>query len=188
MTLVRVFQAGKSDCPAWNTRTKVIGSRKQSNDRQSPKSAPENRAEQNRISPRSSAWWLVVSFNQAALFHSGKDVISPDAMEGLEKVAAAMRKVPNPVRLEGHTDSIPIRTARFRSNWELSAARSIALMELLSTRFGVPQERLSVAGYADTAPIDTNETPEGRARNRRVDIVLLNEQGVIGEPEKLDRK
>ena len=131
---------------------------------------------------------LVVSFNQAALFPSGEDVISPDAMEGLSKVAAAMRKVPNPVRLEGHTDSIPIRTQRFRSNWELSAARSIALMEILSTRFGVPHERLSVAGYADTAPIAANDTTQGRARNRRVDIVLLNEQGVIGEPEKLDRK
>src|SRR5690348_10493033 len=90
---------------------------------------------------------LVVSFNQATLFPSGEDVISADAYEGLEKVAGAIVRLPNPVRLEGHTDSIPIRTARFRSNWELSAARSIALMELLSTRFGVPQERMSIAGY-----------------------------------------
>jgi chemotaxis protein MotB len=96
-----------------------------------------------------------------------------------------MKKVPNPVRLEGHTDAMPIRTLRFRSNWELSTARSIALMEILSNRFGVPHERMSVAGYADTAPIDSNDTPEGRAHNRRVDIVLLNEQGVIGEPLKL---
>ncbi len=129
---------------------------------------------------------LVVSFTQAALFPSGEDVISAYALSGLEKVAAAMRKVPNPVRLEGHTDSIPIRTSRFRSNWELSAARSIALMEILSARFGVPRERLSVAGYAETAPIASNETVEGRARNRRVDIVLLNEQGAIGEPQKAD--
>lgn len=147
-----------------------------------------NEIEDGRIQISMQPRGLVVSFNQAALFPSGEDVISPDAMEGLQKVASAMRKVPNPVRLEGHTDSIPIRTPRFRSNWELSAARSIALMEILSIRFGVPHERLSVAGYADTAPIATNDTPEGRARNRRVDIVLLNEQGVIGEPEKLDRK
>jgi chemotaxis protein MotB len=92
-------------------------------------------------------------------------------------VAAAMKKIPNPVRLEGHSDSMPIRTPRFGSNWELSAARGIALMEILSDRFGVPQERLSIAGYADTAPIASNDTAEGRARNRRVDIVLLNEQG-----------
>ena len=69
---------------------------------------------------------LVVSFTQAALFPSGEDVISPGAYEGLEKVAAAIAKMPNPVRLEGHTDSRPIKTARFHSNWELSAARSIA--------------------------------------------------------------
>jgi len=129
---------------------------------------------------------LVVSFTQAALFPSGEDVVSPDALEGLAKVAAAIRRIPNPVRLEGHTDSIPIRTPRFHSNWELSAARSIALMEILSDRLGVSPERLSIAGYADTAPIASNDTPDGRARNRRVDIVLLNEQGVMGEPLKAD--
>ncbi|HEY7335467.1 MAG TPA: flagellar motor protein MotB [Bryobacteraceae bacterium] len=127
---------------------------------------------------------LVVSFNQAALFPSGEDVISPDAYNGLEKVAAAINKIPNPVRLEGHTDSVPIRTARFHSNWELSAARSIALLELLSTRFGVSRQRMSIAGYADSAPVASNETEEGRAHNRRADIVILNEQGVIGEPAK----
>ena len=127
---------------------------------------------------------LVVSFNQAALFPSGEDVSSPNAYGGLEKVAAAINKLPNPVRLEGHTDSVPIRTARFRSNWELSAARSIALLELLSTHFGVPRTRMSIAGYAESAPVASNETEEGRARNRRADIVILNEQGVIAEPTR----
>jgi chemotaxis protein MotB len=131
---------------------------------------------------------LVISFTQAALFPSGEDVISPDAYEGLEKVSAAIGKIPNPVRLEGHTDSVPIRTPRFHSNWELSAARSIALMEILSGKFGVGQERLSIAGYADTAPIASNATQEGRARNRRVDIVVLNERGMIGEPVKAGGK
>jgi chemotaxis protein MotB len=127
---------------------------------------------------------LVVSFNQAALFASGEDVISQDAYDGLEKVAAAIAKLPNPVRLEGHTDSTPISTARFHSNWDLSAARSIAILELLSDKFNVPRNRLSIAGYADTAPIASNDTEEGRARNRRADIVILNEQGVIAEPAK----
>jgi chemotaxis protein MotB len=127
---------------------------------------------------------LVVSFTQAALFPSGEDVVSEEALGGLEKVAAAINRLPNPVRLEGHTDSVPIRTLRFKSNWELSAARSIALMELLSSSFGVPRDRLSIAGYADTAPIASNDDQVGRARNRRVDIVILNEQGVIGEPVK----
>ncbi len=127
---------------------------------------------------------LVVSFTQAALFASGEDVISPEAYGSLEKVAAAIAKMPNPVRLEGHTDSTPINTTRFRSNWELSSARSIAILELLSDKFGVPRSRLSIAGYADTAPVASNETEEGRARNRRADIVILNEQGVIAEPDK----
>jgi chemotaxis protein MotB len=127
---------------------------------------------------------LVVSFTQAALFPPGEDVISPEAYNGLEKVASAIAKMPNPVRLEGHTDSTPINTARFHSNWELSAGRSIAILELLSNKFGVSRDRLSIAGYADTAPLASNDTEEGRARNRRADIVILNEQGVIGEPAK----
>jgi len=127
---------------------------------------------------------LVVSFNQAALFAPGEDVISTGAYDGLGKVAGALGKMPNPVRLEGHTDSTPINTARFHSNWELSSARSIAILELLSTRYGIDRTRLSIAGYADTAPVAPNDTEEGRAKNRRADIVILNEQGVIGEPEK----
>jgi chemotaxis protein MotB len=127
---------------------------------------------------------LVVSFNQAALFAPGEDVISPEAYGGLEKVAAVIANMPNPVRLEGHTDSTPINTARFHSNWDLSAARSIAILELLSGKFSVPRTRLSIAGYADTAPVASNDTEEGRARNRRADIVILNDQGVIAEPAK----
>jgi chemotaxis protein MotB len=125
---------------------------------------------------------LVVSFAQAALFPSGEDLISPEAYEGLGKVAEAVNKLPNPIRLEGHTDSVPIRNSRFRSNWELSASRSIALLEILSTRFGVARERMSISGYADIAPVASNQTEAGRARNRRADIVVLNEQGVVGEP------
>lgn len=131
---------------------------------------------------------LVVSFRQAALFPSGEDSVLPDALPSLGKVAAAIVQVPNPVRLEGHTDSKPISTPRFRSNWELSTARSIALLEILTTRFGVPREKLSVAGYAENAPLASNDTEEGRARNRRVDIVILNEQGVLAEPPKPEPK
>jgi len=129
---------------------------------------------------------LVISFSQAALFPSGEDVISPSAYEGLRKVAEAIAKIPNPVRLEGHTDSRPIKNSQFFNNWELSAARSIAVLQILTERFDVPHERLSVAGYADTAPRASNDTEEGRARNRRVDIVILNEEGLKAEPTKLE--
>jgi chemotaxis protein MotB len=140
--------------------------------------------EAGRIQISMQARGLVISFNQAALFPPGEDVISPEAYDGLQKVASAIAKLPNPVRLEGHTDSTPINTARFHSNWELSAARSIAILELLSSKYGVPRTRLSIAGYADTAPVASNDSEDGRARNRRADIVILNEQGVIAEPAK----
>ena len=128
---------------------------------------------------------LVVSLKQAAFFPSGTDVIDPATAPSLEKVAGALKAVSNPIRIEGHTDSVPIHTARFRSNWELSAARSISIMELLAERFQIAHERMAIAGYADTMPVDANETPEGRARNRRVDLVLLNNYAIAKtEPAK----
>jgi chemotaxis protein MotB len=127
---------------------------------------------------------LVVSFAQAALFPSGEDVISTTAYTGIGKVAAAITRLPNPVRLEGHTDARPISTPRFHSNWDLSSARAIALLKILTERFGVPSNKMSVAGYADTAPVASNDTDAGRGRNRRVDIIVLNEQGMKGEPLK----
>ncbi len=125
---------------------------------------------------------LVVSFKEAAVFSSGEAVVSPASYPALSKLAAVIVKVPNPIRLEGHTDSVPISTSRFHSNWELSAARAIAIMDLFSSRFALPRERMSIAGYADIAPVASNETEAGRAKNRRVDVVILNEQGVISEP------
>jgi chemotaxis protein MotB len=128
---------------------------------------------------------LTISFRQAALFPSGEDEIAPEALTSIEKIARAMRKIPNPARLEGHTDSVPIHNSRFRSNWELSAARSIALLTMLTDDYGVSRDRISIAGYADTTPVASNETDDGRMRNRRVDIVILNETGLLGEPERL---
>jgi chemotaxis protein MotB len=131
---------------------------------------------------------LTISFRQAALFPSGEDVIAPDAYPSIQKIARAMTQIPNPARLEGHTDSIPIHNSRFRSNWELSAARSIALLELLTKRFEVPAVKISIAGYAETAPIADNGTDDGRTRNRRADIVILNETGLKGEPERTNSR
>ena len=123
-----------------------------------------------------------MSLRQATFFPSGEDTIDPATYSSLEKVATAICQLPNPVRLEGHTDAIPIHTTRFRSNWDLSAARAIAVLDLLTTRFSVPLQRLAIAGYAETIPIAANDTEEGRARNRRVDIVILNRQQLVNEP------
>ena len=127
---------------------------------------------------------LSISFSQAALFPSGGDDIARESYGSLQKVALAIKLIPNPVRLEGHTDAVPIHNLRFRSNWDLSASRSIALLTMLTEDFSVPAARISIAGYADTAPVADNETEEGRARNRRVDIIVLNENGLKGEPER----
>jgi chemotaxis protein MotB len=130
---------------------------------------------------------LVVSFREAAFFPSGGDMIPQETYSTIQKVAEVVTRLPNPIRLEGHTDSIPIRAGgRFRSNWELSAARSIAMMEVL-VEAGIPRDRVSIAGYAENAPVESNETAEGRMRNRRVDIVMLNKTGVSAEPASAAR-
>ncbi len=125
---------------------------------------------------------LVIGFREAAFFPSGEATISPDRLDTIAKVAEVVRRLPNPVRLEGHTDSVPIHNEKYASNWELSAARAIAMLELFANRFGVPKKRMSIAAYADNAPVASNDTPEGRARNRRVDIILLSRIGVQAEP------
>jgi chemotaxis protein MotB len=125
---------------------------------------------------------LVVSLQQATFFPAGEDTIAPATYPSLEKVAIAIRQLPNPVRLEGHTDSNPIHTLRFRSNWELSPARAIAVLELLSSRFQVPRERVAIAGYAETVPVASNDDEQGRARNRRVDIVILSGRQTLNQP------
>ena len=122
---------------------------------------------------------LVVTLPQATYFPSGQDTIDPATYPVVDKVVQVIQKLPNQVRLEGHTDSLPISNARFKSNWELSAARSIAMMELLAARYHVSQSRLAIAGYADNVPVKPNDTAEGRAQNRRVDLVIVSRLGLI---------
>lgn len=125
---------------------------------------------------------LVVSLREAAFFASGDDTLAPNSLSILEKISAVVQKLPNPVRLEGHTDSIPIHNSRFRNNWELSSARAIAMLEILSETYHVPRSRMAVGGYAENMPADSNDTEEGRAHNRRVDVVLLTQGGMLSEP------
>jgi chemotaxis protein MotB len=124
---------------------------------------------------------LVVSLREAAFFPSGGDAVDKASYPSLEKVAKLLQSLPNSVRLEGHTDSVPIHSARFRSNWDLSSARAIAMLGLFTEKFAIPHERMAVGGYADTVPVDTNETPEGRAKNRRVDVTILSQTALSME-------
>ena len=125
---------------------------------------------------------LVITLNQTAFFRSGSAEFDSAMYPTLGKIADAIARVDNPIRLEGHTDSIPIHNERFHSNWELSSARSIVVLELLATRFAISPGRMAVAGYADTEPVSSNDTEEGRARNRRVDIVVLSRDALRKEP------
>ena len=127
---------------------------------------------------------IVIGLKQTAFFPSGDDTIEPSVYPTVGKLASVLNGLPNALRLEGHTDSQPINTSRFRSNWELSAARSIAMLRLLDERFNVRRERMAIVGYADTAAIDSNETADGRGRNRRVDIVILSDSGMRVEPSR----
>jgi chemotaxis protein MotB len=89
------------------------------------------------------------------------------------RVAATVKDAPNPIRIEGHTDDVPIRTARYGSNWELSTARASAVVAYLIQEVGIEPRRLSAAGYGEFHPRVANDTQENRARNRRIDIVVL---------------
>jgi chemotaxis protein MotB len=117
---------------------------------------------------------LVVTLQEKSFFPSGDDAIYLDSYPAIARVAAVIASLPNQVQLEGHTDSMPIHTSRFRNNWELSSARSISLLELFQTKFGIDPGRFTVAGYAQNVPVASNDTAEGRARNRRVEIVILD--------------
>ncbi len=118
---------------------------------------------------------LVISLPQAILFPSGEDHILPGALPIVSQIAAVLASVPNKVALVGHADAVPIHNKRFQSNWELSAARSVNLLEVLSTRYGIAESRLSVQSYGSNDPKDSNDTEAGRAENRRVEILLLDE-------------
>lgn len=115
---------------------------------------------------------IIISLHEKSFFPSGGDAIYPSAFDSMSKVAAIIRDLPNPVLLEGHTDSVPIHNQRFRSNWDLSAARSIAVLQFFEARYGIAPQRFAIAGYADNLPVAGNDSDEGRSKNRRVDIVI----------------
>jgi chemotaxis protein MotB len=125
---------------------------------------------------------IVISLREKAFFSSGGEEVEPQAYGSIGKIAVVLGGLPNAIRLEGHTDSRPINTPHFRNNWELSSARAISVLMLLESKYGIPSRRFAVAGYADNAPVAGNDEDEGRARNRRVDIVILDKLAA-GAPE-----
>ncbi len=116
------------------------------------------------------------------LFEPGSATMRPAAAQVLAEVAEALREVPNDIRIEGHTCSLPTRSQRYPTNWELSTSRATEVVRYLITRERISPRRLSAAGYADQHPVARNSTAAGRAANRRVEIVLLRPNPMHGTP------
>ncbi len=116
---------------------------------------------------------LIVSLSEAGFFGSGEASLNPESATAIDTLADSLKGLTVQIRVEGHTDATPISTGKFPSNWELSTARASAVLARFIER-GIMPERLSAAGYAGFQPIADNASPEGRAQNRRVDVVIID--------------
>jgi chemotaxis protein MotB len=116
---------------------------------------------------------LVISLREAGFFDSGSATPRKETLATLRQIAASLSRSPYDLRVEGHTDNVPIHTPDFDSNWELSAARATRIARLFLELRAIPPDRLSAAGYAEFHPVASNATAEGRSENRRVDLVVL---------------
>lgn len=125
-----------------------------------------------KVQIRSDADSITISLADNLLFDSGSADMRPGSADVLQQVANALRGLPNDMRIEGHTDNVPVNSPDFATNWELSGARASRVLRFLDEQGGLDNE-LFLAGYAETQPLGDNSTPEGRALNRRADIVIL---------------
>ncbi len=136
---------------------------------------------------------LVISLREIGFFDSGSAKLRPGAEAALHRIATVLASQQYHVRIEGHTDNVPIHNSQFGSNWELSTARATEIVKMFITNYGFDPSRLEAAGYAEYHPVTQNSSPETRAMNRRVDIVVPSRISSLlpssvtnskGEPEK----
>lgn len=137
---------------------------------------------QNKVSIGITRRGLVVSLKEAGFFDSGSAVIKPAGYQLLNTIIEAMTQYSNPLRVEGHTDNVPISTPLFPSNWELSVARASNVLRYIQKNYDIDPSKLSATGYGEYRPVADNTTPEGRSKNRRVDLVLLSGDSETREP------
>ncbi len=131
--------------------------------------------------------WLEVEVNTDILFASGAAGVADAALPVVDRLAGILAPFPNPIRVEGHTDNVPIRTSQFPSNWELSAARASNVVRQFA-RSGVDPRRMEIIGLGEYHPLASNGTAEGRNRNRRVVVVVLETAGAQGDYADRDRQ
>lgn len=115
---------------------------------------------------------LIISLREVGFYASGSATIRPEAVDAVVRVASVLHSHDCAVRIEGHTDPVPIHNSQFASNWELSTARATELVKVLVEKYDIAPDKLSAAGYAEFHPVASNATPEGQQMNRRVDFVI----------------
>lgn len=120
---------------------------------------------------------LVIRIMTTSFFEEGSADLTQDMKAVLDELAPMLKELPNFIQVEGHTDNKPIRNERFRSNWELSVARATEVVRYLIERHRIPPERIAAIGYGQYRPIAPNDSELGRAKNRRVEIVILERGG-----------
>ena len=140
--------------------------------------------ERNEIGLRTGPGGLVISLREVGFFDSGSATLKASSEPALDSIANVLQAKHYFIRIEGHTDNVPIHNSQFGSNWELSTTRATEMVRLLITKYGFGPELLSAAGYAEFHPISTNKTDEGRALNRRVDLVVVGKRrlGEVAAP------
>jgi len=116
---------------------------------------------------------VYVSLEEKLLFKSGSDVVDPKGKEALKSLAAILNGTNDiTVMIEGHTDNVPIRTNLFKDNWDLSTARAISIVRILTNDYNFDPHRITASGRGQFSPVKTNDTDEGRAGNRRTEVIL----------------
>ena len=119
---------------------------------------------------------ISINFADPILFAPGSDVLKESSYPHLRRLTSVFKDLPNPVQIEGHTDNRPLgKSSKFKSNWELSSARAFSVLRFFLNE-GVAPEKLSAVGYGEFKPIQTNETPEGRSKNRRIEINIIRHE------------
>jgi chemotaxis protein MotB len=125
---------------------------------------------------------VVIRFQDSVLFPKGSADLFPESTTILSGISVIFKNLNNPIRIEGHTDNLPIHTEHYPSNWELSTARATNVLRFLIEQ-GIEGKQLSAVGYGEYHPVEANTTEENRKKNRRVDIVLIRESMLINEPK-----
>jgi chemotaxis protein MotB len=137
---------------------------------------------QNKVSVDVTKRGLVVTLKEAGFFDSGDATVKKESLQLLAMVAGSLANYSNPVRIEGNTDNVPIKSDKYRSNWELSTARATNIIHHLIENYSFQPQKISAVGYGEFRPVADNRIESGRTKNRRVDIVLLAQDKEGGEP------